>query len=48
MIAMDENKLHLYVALYVTEKQLESIKVDDTPNGRSPRQDWFTPLCVMI
>ncbi len=23
-------------------------KVDDTPNGRSPRKDWFSPLCVMI
>ncbi len=25
-----------------------SLKVDDTPNGRLPRKDWFSPLCVMI
>ncbi len=24
------------------------LKVDDTPNGRSPRNDRFSPLCVMI
>ncbi len=24
------------------------IKVDYTPNCRSPRKDWFSPLCVMI
>ncbi len=29
-------------------KQKCWLKVDDTPNGRSPRTDWFSLLCVMI
>ncbi len=24
------------------------LKVGYTPNGRSPRKDWFSSLCVMI
>ncbi len=34
--------------LYISDEKVRSIKVDDTPNGRSPRKNWFSSLCVMI
>ncbi len=39
-----------FLLLYIEGHHPNSpiLKVDDTPNGRSPRKDWFSPLCVMI
>ncbi len=50
ILCLMEVSAMLYICTYYlfTLCRINELKVDDTPNGRSPRKDWFSPLCVMI
>ncbi len=40
--------IYKFMITLCTQVFYDCIKVDDTPNGRSPLKDCFSPLCVMI